>query len=111
MLFKGTAITRGSGEGVVVSTGMQTELGRISGLVATATEEITPFERRLARLAQRLVWVTLGIAAMVAGFGILAGKHLFLIHRDRHRAGGRGHPRGAADYRHHHAGPGYAAHG
>ena len=42
MLFKGTSITRGSGTGVVIATGMDTELGHISRLVAEAETEASP---------------------------------------------------------------------
>jgi Ca2+-transporting ATPase len=79
MLFKGTAVTRGSGEGVVVATGMNTELGRISSLVEEAEEERTPLERRLDEMSRVLIWATLAIAAVVAGAGILAGKEVFLM--------------------------------
>ena len=79
MLFKGTTITRGSGEGVVVATGMASQLGEISALVDEAKEEITPLEKRLDKLGHKLVWVTLGIAALMAASGILAGKELYLM--------------------------------
>lgn len=79
MLFKGTAITRGSGEGVVVSTGTQTELGKISSLVESAEEETTPLEQRLNTLGRKLIWVTLIIVILIAGGGILAGKEIFLM--------------------------------
>ncbi|MGD8329043.1 MAG: cation-transporting P-type ATPase [Acidobacteriota bacterium] len=79
MLFKGTAVTRGSGVGVVVATGMATELGAIADLVEQAGEESTPLERRLAELGRRLVWVTLAIAAASAVSGILAGKDVLLM--------------------------------
>jgi len=81
MLFKGTAVTRGSGKGVVVATGMDTELGHISSLVEEAEEEITPLERRLSQLGHRLIWVTLGIAALVTISGVLSGRDLFLMIR------------------------------
>ena len=79
MLFKGTAVTRGSGEGVVVATGMKTELGHISSLTAEAEEEITPLEKRLDQLGRRLIWVTLGIAVLVAIAGVIGGKDLYLM--------------------------------
>jgi Ca2+-transporting ATPase len=79
MVFKGTAVTRGSGEGVVVATGMETELGRISSLVEEAEEEVTPLEKRLEQLGRRLLWVTLGIGALVAISGIVAGKDVLLM--------------------------------
>lgn len=79
MLFKGTAVTRGSGEAVVVSTGMRTELGRVSELVEEAEEEITPIERRMNRLGNKLIWVTIGIAALVSLLGIWRDKEILLM--------------------------------
>jgi len=79
IVFKGTAVTRGAGEGVVVATGMQTELGRISSLVEEAEEEVTPLEKRLKQLGRRLIWVTLGIAALVIAAGVVAGKEVLLM--------------------------------
>jgi Ca2+-transporting ATPase len=79
MLYKGTVLTQGSGEAVVTATGMQTELGQISGMVQQAQDESTPLEKRLNRLAHSLIWVTLGIAAAVAVAGIFAGKAIFLM--------------------------------
>lgn len=79
MLFKGTALTRGSGEGVVVGTGMDTELGQIASLVEEVEEEVTPLEKRLNQLGYRLIWATLIIAALIAGAGVLAGKETFLM--------------------------------
>ncbi len=79
MLFKGTAITRGAAEAVVVGTGMQTELGRISRLVEEAESEATPLEKRLDRLGQRLIGVTLLVAAGIVVAGLLGGKDWLLI--------------------------------
>lgn len=79
MVYKGTSITRGSGEGIVVSTGMETELGEISTLVQEAEEEVTPLEKRLDALGRRLIWVTLGLAVLVAIAGILSGKEIRLM--------------------------------
>jgi Ca2+-transporting ATPase len=81
MLFKGTAVTRGAGEGVVVATGMDTELGNISSLVKEAEEEVTPLQRRLSALGHRLIYITLGIAALVIVSGALSGRDLLLMIR------------------------------
>ncbi len=81
MVFKGTAVTRGSGAGVVVATGMDTELGRISELVEEAETEATPLEKRLDALGQRLIWLTLAVAVLVAISGIIVGKDIFLMVR------------------------------
>ncbi|MCW8869246.1 MAG: cation-transporting P-type ATPase, partial [Proteobacteria bacterium] len=69
MAYKGTAITQGSGIGIVTATGMSTELGHISHLVETAETSTSPLERQLDRLGHRLVWLTLGLAALVIGAG------------------------------------------
>ncbi|MBK5942210.1 cation-translocating P-type ATPase [Halochromatium roseum] len=79
MAFKGTAVTQGSGSGVVVATGMETKLGHISDLVAQAEQSATPLEKRLDRLGRRLVWLTLAIAVVVAGAGLIAGKELLVM--------------------------------
>jgi P-type Ca2+ transporter type 2C len=79
MLFKGTAITRGSGVGVVVATGLATELGSVTQLVLEAHAGSSPLERKLARLSSQLVWATLVIAAAIAAIGLAVGRDPFLI--------------------------------
>ncbi len=80
MLFTGTALTQGSGKGVVVSTGMSTQLGNISRLARGAQEEaLTPLEKRLNKLGQKLIWVTLGVAVLIGVTGVIAGKDLVVI--------------------------------
>ncbi len=74
MLFKGTTVNEGSGEGAVTATGMGTELGHISELAESAEKESTPLQRRLNQLGRRLAWITVGIAAAIAGIGLLAGQ-------------------------------------
>lgn len=79
MLYKGTVVTRGNAEGVVVATGMASELGRIAHLVETAELETTPLERKLNKLGQGLVWITLLIALLVSLPGLLFGDDKFLV--------------------------------
>lgn len=79
MLYKGTAITRGSGEGVVVGVGLTSELGRITALVATTDSAETPLELRLEQLGRRLIYVTLGLTAAVAAVGIALGRDTALM--------------------------------
>jgi P-type Ca2+ transporter type 2C len=79
MLFKGTTITRGSGIGVVTATGLATEIGRISRLVAEAEPGSSPLERKLARLSGQLVWATLILAAALIAAGIISRQDVFLI--------------------------------
>ncbi len=79
LLHKGTPVVRGSGEGVVVATGMATELGRIAALVAQARGERTPLEERIERLGRALAFLALGIAAVTTVAGVLSGRGLFLM--------------------------------
>ena len=79
MLYKGTAVTSGSGAGVAVATGMQTELGRIATLTEDVGEKFTPLERRLERLGRRLVWATLAVGVVVAAAGLIGGKPWLLV--------------------------------
>lgn len=79
MLYKGTKVQRGSATAIVTGTGMKTELGAISSLVTETEDEQTPLEKRLQELGNRLIWITLTIAAVVAVGGILSGKELLLM--------------------------------
>ena len=76
MAFKGTAITQGAGAGIVVATGMDTEIGRISELAQSAESETAPLERRLDRLGHRLIWLALGLAAATMAAAYLRGQDL-----------------------------------
>lgn len=78
MLYRGTSVTRGSGRGVVVATGVATELGAISQLVAGAEKEETPLEHRLAVLGHKLVWLTLVLATIVGTLSVSSGTELRL---------------------------------
>ncbi len=79
MLFKGTAVTGGSGKSLAVATGTDTELGRIATLVQGAEDVQTPIEKRLNKLGYKLIWITLLIAAFVAVSGVIAGQNPLLI--------------------------------
>lgn len=79
MVYRGTVVTRGRGVAVIVATGMHTQLGEITELVAEAGADSTPLERKLDQLGRRLVWLTLGVAAVVTTLGVLAGRDLALM--------------------------------
>ena len=74
MVFKGTAITRGGGKGVVAATGLHTEFGQIFEQVSVAEPQHTPLEKRLDELGKRLAWAVIVIGAILAGLGILVGR-------------------------------------
>ena len=79
MVHKGTAITRGTGAGVVVATGMATELGLTTKLVIEAEPDVSPLERKLAQLTGQLIKATLLVTALIAMVGVAAGRDLVLI--------------------------------
>lgn len=74
MLYKGTIVTEGSGEGVVTATGMETELGTISELAEEAEEDATPLQKKLDNLGRKLAWITITIAVVIALAGLLVGQ-------------------------------------
>jgi Ca2+-transporting ATPase len=74
MLYKGTTVTEGSGDGVVVATGMKTELGRIAELTEQTEKESTNLQKRLNKLGGRLALLSLCIAAVIALLGLWADQ-------------------------------------
>ena len=52
MLFSGTAATYGRGKAVVVTTGMQTQMGLIAGMLKETPTETTPLQKELARVGK-----------------------------------------------------------
>ncbi len=72
-VFQGTEVLRGSGTALVFATAMNTELGRIAGLIATAGGDPTPLQQRLADLARSLVLGALALVALVALAGWWSG--------------------------------------
>src|SRR5204863_3581896 len=67
MAYLGTVVATGRGRGLVVATGMQTELGRIAGMLECEPPEPTPLQRRLTELGIMLDWVCLGLVAIWYG--------------------------------------------
>jgi Ca2+-transporting ATPase len=73
MAYKTTIVTYGRGEGVVVATGMQTEIGRIAQLLQE-DETKTPLQRRLADFGKRLSILVVIICAIIYGAGLFRGE-------------------------------------
>ncbi|MDC1174878.1 cation-transporting P-type ATPase [Bacteriovoracaceae bacterium] len=79
MLYKGTFITTGTAKALITSTGMNTEVGKISRLTQNATSETTPLEKKLDKLGQQLLIVSFFIAIIVTLFGVTTGKPFLLM--------------------------------
>ncbi|MDD2720685.1 MAG: calcium-translocating P-type ATPase, PMCA-type [Gallionella sp.] len=79
LAYKGTIVTYGRGRGLVVATGMQSELGKIASLLDDNAETRTPMQRRLAELGKRLAIGALAICVLVFMVGILRGEPLLLM--------------------------------
>ncbi len=78
MIFMGTSVATGQGHAVVVATAMNTEIGRIAGLIEEAgTDEGTPLQQKLESFGRILVWASLGIVALLFVLGLLRGMKFF----------------------------------
>ncbi|MDD5040320.1 MAG: HAD-IC family P-type ATPase [Patescibacteria group bacterium] len=73
MAFMGTTIVAGTGLGIVVAIGKETQLGHIAELIRTMKEEDTPLQKKLGSFAKVLGLVIVGIAAVIFVAGILLG--------------------------------------
>lgn len=85
MVFMGTVAVSGKARGIVVATGLATELGRIAAMIQKAAEaerDETPLQRRLEQFGYTLLWLALGVVTVVFALGYLRGEPLvemFLI--------------------------------
>jgi Ca2+-transporting ATPase len=80
--FMGTLINYGRGRGVVVNTGMRTQIGMIAQMLQAVQQEPTPLQRRLDQLGKTLGWAALAVCGLVFMAGWLRGFNpldMFLI--------------------------------
>lgn len=77
MIFVGTSVATGTGVAAVVATAMDSELGRIASLIKDAgTDTGTPLQQKLDIFGRHLVWLSLGIVALLFGLGWWRGSPL-----------------------------------
>jgi len=71
MAYSGTLVTYGQGTGLVVATGANTEIGRISAMLTAVESLTTPLLRQMAGFSAMLTWVILAVAVAAFAFGTL----------------------------------------
>jgi Ca2+-transporting ATPase len=79
MAFKGTTATHGRGRGLVVATGMSTELGKVAGLLDRDSDRSTPLQLRLAAFGKLLSLVVIAICVVIFLVGVLRGEDPVLM--------------------------------
>jgi Ca2+-transporting ATPase len=79
MAFKGTVVTFGRARGIVVATGMVTELGKIAGMLEAMPAAQTPLQQRLGVFGRQLALAVLAICAIVFATGLLRGEPALLM--------------------------------
>lgn len=77
MAYMGTTVAAGYGEGIVVATAMQSEIGKIAGLLDDETMSKTPLQKRLAHLGRILVILCLIVVIVVAAIGVYNGENVY----------------------------------
>ena len=81
MLFSSSLVTYGRGKGIVVETGMTTEVGKIAGMLDATEEQTTPLQNKLNKLGKTLGTVALAICVFIFIIGLIQGKepiHMFM---------------------------------
>ncbi len=76
MAYSSTSVTYGRGEGVVVATGMNTEMGRIASLLEGQKDEMTPLQRRLADLGRLLGILAVVICVLMFGIALIQRRDI-----------------------------------
>ena len=79
LAFKSSMITRGRGKGVVVASGMNTEIGQIAEMLQVEAGVKTPLQKRLSRFGRYLALAVLAICALVFTAGLLQGQPILLM--------------------------------
>lgn len=76
MVFSGSFVTYGRGSFIVTDTGMNTEVGKIAGLLKTASEKKTPLQVNLDRFGQKLSIIILVLCAGLFGLQVFKGGNI-----------------------------------
>ena len=81
MLFSSSLVTYGRGKGIVVETGMTTEVGKIAGMINNTQKQETPLQQKLNKLGKTLGIAAISICIFIFMIGLMQGKeaiHMFM---------------------------------
>lgn len=79
MAFKGTHVVNGTGMGVVVATGKDTQIGKISYLLQETEEDKTPLQKRLEDFSKKLTLIVILIVPFLFMIGVFRGGNIYEI--------------------------------
>lgn len=65
IVYMSTPIVHGRGEGIVIATGMNTEIGKIATMLSEGEDDLTPLQKNLNKLSKFLAYLTIGIVVLV----------------------------------------------
>jgi Ca2+-transporting ATPase len=74
ILYMGTTAVRGTGEAVVIATGLSTQMGKISGLLKDIDTSETPLQKRLTELGKMVAIICMAVCVIVTLAGIIRGE-------------------------------------
>jgi Ca2+-transporting ATPase len=74
MVFMGTTVVAGTGQAVITAIGMNSEVGRIAGLLGETSETATPLQKKLSAFGKVLLWAALGIVVLLVILGLARGE-------------------------------------
>lgn len=77
LVFMGTIIAKGYGKAVVIKTGMQTEFGKVAGMLAEVKEPPSPLQKQVLILGKKIALIAFSIALLILLVGIFQGKPIF----------------------------------
>ena len=74
MVLSGTLVTAGRGRALVTAVGMDTQMGKVAGLLLGEKEQPSPLQNRMAEVSKKLSLLCLGVCALVFALGLARGK-------------------------------------
>ncbi|MCX7951964.1 MAG: HAD-IC family P-type ATPase, partial [Clostridiales bacterium] len=77
MAFMSSMVTYGRGKGIVVATGMNTEIGKIANMIANVEDESTPLQEKLEEAGKWMGISALVICGVMFGIGVFEGREIF----------------------------------